>query len=586
MSFLQNLFCNLDDFDWSSKTLIGQGSFGDCYSVRAKKRDPRFNDDSNIFIRDDPEGMLYCAKITNKKISGAKEQENLLREVLIIKKVQHPAVLEFKGFNLYDFEGNPLPTFITPKMFTSLDDVMKNEKKYIKKGWNVTKKQICIIGVASAMCYLHSLNIIHRDLKPANILLDKNFYPKVCDFGFARSVAENVQKTQGVGTPYFMAPEILQGNDDYDKPVDVYSFAIFAYQIITGKVPFPNVNQFQLSKKVIRGDRPSFEGCEISDEFKGLIELCWKTEAYERPNFEFIYNKLVDDCTLLINDHVDRNELTEYISSLKEKTKGKEKLVICSTVPLPIVTGESKAHNQEIPDDEKIQDEMLEQVFNNNFNKFSNEIRMKLFLKVRSRLLNNSDYKSFIKIINYENSLAIREISMASEFLNRTFQEVKFDGLAEITKRDLREFNSKKIFDLNVSPSVRSIKDGAFKGKLIQYINLHATIDNIEKEAFMNCTKLVFINLTNRMTEIKKSTFEKCTDLSYVEFPSSLSYIRENAFRDCTSLTEIWIPESVVLIESNAFYGCKSLKIVHISQKTEFNKRNSFPMVSKHVYYE
>lgn len=90
------------------------------------------------------------------------------------------------------------------------------------------------------MKYIHSQNVVHRDLKPDNILLDENFYPRISDFGSSSiansNISQYIMKSQE-GTPLYMPPEVFE-NESYDYKVDVYSFSLIAYELLTGNRPF------------------------------------------------------------------------------------------------------------------------------------------------------------------------------------------------------------------------------------------------------------------------------------------------------------------------------------------------------------
>lgn len=98
------------------------------------------------------------------------------------------------------------------------------------------------------LSYMHKENIVYRDLKPENMLVDKDGYLKIIDFGLSKKI---YSKTYTVcGTPHYIAPEILLGQG-YDTSADVYSFGVVLYEMIVGTTPFVADSQAELFTKIV-----------------------------------------------------------------------------------------------------------------------------------------------------------------------------------------------------------------------------------------------------------------------------------------------------------------------------------------------
>ncbi|GIQ91855.1 hypothetical protein KIPB_015293, partial [Kipferlia bialata] len=98
--------------------------------------------------------------------------------------------------------------------------------------------------VLCALEYLHSKSKIHRDLKGRNLLLDKEGHVKLADFGVATFMTEAGRKMDSrqtmVGSPCWMAPEVIQQAQGYDEKADIWSFGVTAMELVTGSAPLSN----------------------------------------------------------------------------------------------------------------------------------------------------------------------------------------------------------------------------------------------------------------------------------------------------------------------------------------------------------
>lgn len=173
----------------------------------------------------------------------------------------------------------------------SLYDILHTKKQKLQM--HMIKK--LSIDIASGLDYLHRCKppIIHRDVKSMNILVDSEecTVGKVCDFGLARvrdSIqSANMQMTQMVGSPMWMAPEIMK-NEPYSQSVDVYSYALVMFEMFTNRLPYPELNQMQLLMEVaINRKRPQLPP-NAPPFIQQLINNCWHPNPDSRPTFSII----------------------------------------------------------------------------------------------------------------------------------------------------------------------------------------------------------------------------------------------------------------------------------------------------------
>ena len=292
---------NLDLLNYYKLGDIGKGAFGVVYKIQS------------IRLK-----CIYAAKESLNVIADNSEMlEDLLREINIMAKINHPSIIKYIGFSKKNFQNEQKPVIVSEYLphgtlenllQLSFDDEAPPEFDY-------TKKLIILYGISSAMSFLHSNDILHRDLKPANILLDESLNPKICDFGISKFEQTGDESSQLKGTPLFLAPEIIK-DLQYSKAGDVYAFALIAYELIVNEQPFKGDNLFMLFQKVKNGFRPEFDGL-IEDCYQSLIERCWSQEPSERPIFDEIKEELKNNDEF-INDEINEEVYYEYIKYIDE----------------------------------------------------------------------------------------------------------------------------------------------------------------------------------------------------------------------------------------------------------------------------
>jgi serine/threonine protein kinase len=199
----------------------------------------------------------FAIKTFDSDTTNDEQRKYYDRECLVLATMNHLIILPLIGFTPFDEPNGP--SIVMPLMKTSVQhyiNLEKHNKTPIE--WTRTRKHIILMGVAVGMAFLHSEKWIHRDLTPNNVLLDDSLEPRIADFGLAKFMENGLTISQSnpKGTVQYMAPEIFNGEQISTK-VDVYSFGMMMFTVLSGLDPFPNVkNQMALMLKVGKGERP------------------------------------------------------------------------------------------------------------------------------------------------------------------------------------------------------------------------------------------------------------------------------------------------------------------------------------------
>ncbi|MCI4377142.1 hypothetical protein PGIGA_G00200310 [Pangasianodon gigas] len=199
-----------------SDEVLGSGQFGVVYGGTHRQT-----------------GRPVAIKVIDKTRFPAKQERQSKNEVAILQSLSHPGVIVLEGM----FE-TPERTFVVMEKLHSdmLEMILSNENGRLPE--RITR--FLVMQILEALRYLHMRHIAHCDLKPENVLLsspDPLPQVKLCDFGFARIIGEKSFRSSVVGTPAYLAPEVISSHG-YNRSLDMWAVGVILYVSLSGTFPF------------------------------------------------------------------------------------------------------------------------------------------------------------------------------------------------------------------------------------------------------------------------------------------------------------------------------------------------------------
>ena len=281
---------NLDISHWTKGPELGHGSYGRVLSFSTEDGEKRA-------VKEVPEDVF---------------QEDELRILLALR--DNPCIVTTYGYCHIERDGAKFIGIVMDEMMYSLDKLIQSRSK--PSSLSPTEEYKVILGIAYGMRYLHAKGITYRDLKPSNVMLDQFYNPFLTDFGTAKILRADTMMMTGVGTPYYMAPEIL-GDGAYDSKVDVFSFACVLYEMLTGGHLHEARTPFAYARAIMKGSRPEIPA-EIEHRPLGdLLQRCWDGDPEVRPTFNEIVECLKDP-DFFFDESIDSTVIESYIESIEE----------------------------------------------------------------------------------------------------------------------------------------------------------------------------------------------------------------------------------------------------------------------------
>ncbi|XP_067903024.1 cyclin-dependent kinase-like 2 isoform X7 [Heterodontus francisci] len=195
--------------------LVGEGSYGMVIKCRNKENGRIVA--IKKFLEDDDDKMV-------KKIA--------MREIRLLKQLRHENLV-----NLLEVCKRKKRWYL---VFEFVDHTVLDDLERFPNGLEYDKVRKYLIQILRGTAFCHSHNVIHRDIKPENILVSESGMVKLCDFGFARTLAAPGEiYTDYVATRWYRAPELLVGDTKYGKSVDVWAVGCLVTEMMTGEPLFP-----------------------------------------------------------------------------------------------------------------------------------------------------------------------------------------------------------------------------------------------------------------------------------------------------------------------------------------------------------
>ena len=422
------------------KKLLGSGAFGEVWLVHHK--------DLN---RD------FAMKKKKKRKNKSNEEKEILNEIEILKRLDHPKILK-----IIDFYSKIKKYYIITEYCP--EGELFNE--IIKVGrFDEGQTAFIINQILKAISYCHRNQIIHRDIKPENIMITKRekngcLQVKLIDFGTAKIFEKGHQENRYVGSSYYMAPEVLKRK--YDEKCDLWSIGVIFYILLTGRPPFDGNDDDEILKNVEKGvyDKTSYPYPSLSSLAKDLINKLLQYDPKKRISAEeSLEHQWFKTAEFKKKDKVNTipHELAKQLISNMTKYKSNNMLkcaVIAYLVHHLTNTEECMEASKlfikiDLNSDGKIEKHELIQGFQKYWGMSEDEVKEKVDIIFANI---DTDFNGFIEYEEFVRAAVNPSIFMSQNYLKFAFNYFDRDSSGDITFEEIKKrfsqnsnYNSEKM---------------------------------------------------------------------------------------------------------------------------------------------
>ncbi len=250
---------------------------------------------SSVFLGRDPfTGQEVAVKIANQAVfsdpvNGVKFKKMFMNEASLAGKLRHPHIVRVLDAGMDDDLHYIVMEYVRGQTL----------KKFCTAGNLLAQDQIVeiVFKCCNALEYAHRQGVIHRDIKPANLLIEKGTDVKVSDFGTALMMnSDHTQIFGAVGSPAYMSPEQVSGDENITFQTDIYSLGVVMYQLLSGYLPFMAKSQVELFRKIADKEPTPLiaRRSDIAESLLAIVERSIRKRAQDRYES---FNAMAKDLT-------------------------------------------------------------------------------------------------------------------------------------------------------------------------------------------------------------------------------------------------------------------------------------------------
>ncbi|XP_012489169.1 mitogen-activated protein kinase kinase kinase 5 [Gossypium raimondii] len=265
---------------WQKGKLIGRGTFGSVYVASNRETGALCAMKEVEIFPDDPKSA-ECIK-------------QLEQEIKVLSQLKHQNIVQYYGSEI-----------VEDKFYIYLEYVHPGSiNKYVHDHCGAITESVVrnfTRHILSGLAYLHSTKTIHRDIKGANLLVDASGVVKLADFGMSKHLSGQRADLSLKGSPYWMAPELMQAvmqkdnSSDLALAVDVWSLGCTIIEMFTGKAPWSEYEGAAAMFKVMKDTPPIPEA--LSPEGKDFLRCCFQRNPAERPSASMLLEHRFVKCS-------------------------------------------------------------------------------------------------------------------------------------------------------------------------------------------------------------------------------------------------------------------------------------------------